>query len=162
QNPVNLGPQIFYSHLEGSRFITDENGKDWLYTIVRGSPGLLLGYDLTDYSLKVNLSLIQMEGAWDIAMSTDGWLYIAGPSGGRFARHKPGSQAIQDLGKPIASETYLWALAAGKNGEMFGTTYPNCRVFRYHPSTGFSDVGNGPIKQGESYVRSLAYHEETD
>lgn len=163
QNPLNLGPQVFYSQLEdGSRFITDENGKTWLYTILNGAQGRLLGYDLVDYSLKVNLPLVQMEGSWDIAMSTDGWLYIAGSSGGRLARHRLGSQTIQDLGRPIASETYLWALAAGKNGEIFGATYPNCRVFRYHPSTGFSDVGNGAIKEGENYVRSLVYHEETD
>jgi len=162
QSFINHGPQIFESHLEGSQFVKDENGNDWLYTVLRGSPGRLLGYDLSDNSLQVNLPLIQMEGSWDIVQSSDGWLYIAGPSGGRFARHKPGTQLIQDLGKPISTENYLFALAAGINGEIFGASYPGCRVFRYHPDDGFSDVGNGPIKTGESYARSLVYHHGSD
>lgn len=161
-NLVNLGTQVTDTHLEGSLFLKDETGKEWLYTVVRGTPGYLLGYDLTDNSLAVHLPLIAMDGAWDIAMSSDGWLYIAGSAGGRLAKHKPGTQLITDLGKPLASETYLFALAPGKNGEIFGATYPNCRVFRYHPNDGFTDVGNGPIKTGENYVHALAYYEPTD
>lgn len=159
---VNLGPQVKEKHLEGSLFLKDEKGKDWLYTVVRGSPGYLLGYDLVNYDLKVKLPLIKMDGAWDIGMSSDGWLYIAGSAGGRLARHRPGSQQIEDLGKPLISETYLFALASGKNGEIFGATYPGCRIFRYHPKDGFKDIGAGAIKAGEQYVHALAYHGKTD
>lgn len=159
---VNLGPQVTDKHLEGSIFLEDSKGKEWLYTVVRGNPGYLLGYDLADNSLVVNLPLIKMDGAWDIAVASDGWLYIAGSAGGRLAKHWPGTQEIIDLGKPLDSETYLFALAPGRDGEIFGATFPNCKVFRYHPSVGFSDVGKGPIKKGEQYVHALAYHESTD
>ncbi len=159
---INLGTQVSETWLEGSTFADDDAGNKWIYTVLRGKPGYLLGINLTTNTLDVNLPLEKMDGAWDINVSSDGWIYIAGSAGGRLARHRPGSQQIEDLGKPLTSETYLFAVVAGKNGEMFGATYPGCRVFRYHPSEGFSDVGSGPIVPGENYVHGLAYHAGTD
>src|SRR5690606_6232205 len=70
-------------------------------------------------------------------------------------------QQVEDLGQALKGEIYLWEIVAGKDGEIFGTTYPGCRVFRYHPNDGFSDVGNGPLVTGQDYVRCIAYHEKT-
>lgn len=159
---VNLGTQVTEAWIEGSTFATDSAGNPWLYTVLRGKPGYLAGVNLTTEKVEVYLPLDRMDGAWDINMSTDGWLYIAGSAGGRLARHRPGSQTIMDLGKPMERETYLFAIVPGKNGEMFGASYPGCRVFRYHEDNGFSDVGAGPIVQGENYVHGIAYHPGTD
>ncbi len=159
---VNLGTQVTVAHIEGSTFADDSAGNPWLYTVLRGRPGYLVGVNLTTEKVEVYLPLDRMDGAWDINMSTDGWLYVAGSAGGRLARHRPGSQTITDLGKPLEAETYLFAVVSGKNGEMFGATYPGCRVFRYHPDDGFSDVGGGPIVEGEDYVHGIAYHAATD
>ncbi|MGF1926204.1 MAG: hypothetical protein ACQUHE_18670, partial [Bacteroidia bacterium] len=82
-------------------------------------------------------------------------------AGGNLFKHTPGTQKLEDLGVALAGETYLWNLTAGKDGEVFGATYPGCRVFSYHPKDGFSDVGQGPLVKGENYVRSLAYHKRT-
>jgi streptogramin lyase len=158
----NLGVQVAEKWLEGSVFTEDDDGNEWVYTVLRGKPGYLLGYNLTKSSLQVNLPLERMDGAWDITVSSDGWLYIAGSAGGRLAKHRPGSQKVEDLGKPLSSETYLFAVTPGKNGEIFGATYPGCRIFRYHPSDGFKDVCNGPIVPSENYVHGIAYHEKTN
>ena len=61
----------------------------------------------------------------------------------------------------MEGENYLWNLTAGVDGEVFGATYPGCRVFRYHPKDGFSDVGKGSLVEKENYVRSLAYYPKT-
>ncbi|SKB91324.1 hypothetical protein SAMN05660841_03039 [Sphingobacterium nematocida] len=157
----NLGAQITANMIQGSVFLHDVGGKSYAYTVVRGEPAHLLGYDLSSKELILDHPLQHADGAWDLAFTTDGYLYIPGASGILF-RHRPGTHIVENLGQALAGETYVWNLAAGKDGEVFGATYPGCRVFRYHPIDGFSDVGKGPIVQSENYVRSLAYHQDTD
>lgn len=157
----NLGTQLTANMIQGSLFLHDVAGKDYVYTVVRGEPAYLLGYDLITKKLLVNQPLPNTDGAWDLAFTDDGYLYIPGASGILF-RHRPGTQIVENLGQALPGETYVWNLAVGKDGEVFGATYPGCRVFRYHPREGFSDVGNGPIVASENYVRSLAYHKNTD
>ena len=55
----------------------------------------------------------------------------------------------------------MWDVAAGADGEVFGATYPGCRVVRYRPGEGFSDVGRGPLVKDENYVRTVAYDAAT-
>lgn len=157
---TNLGPQIRASVIQGSIFLQDKSGRDLVYTVVRGNPAHLLGYTLENQEMILERELPGTDGAWDLAVSSDGWLYIPGAKG-RLYKHFPGTDQLEDLGVVLPEQTTVWNLAAGKNGEMFGATYPGCRVFRYHPKDGFSDVGKGPLIEGENYVRSLAFYEKT-
>lgn len=158
---VNLGPQITLNTVQGSAFVNGQDGKSYLYTVARGTVAHLMGVDLTTNKVVVDLPLAESAGSWDIEVTTDGVLYIC-TSEGFLYKHVPGTQNVENLGKALAGESYLWDLAAGKNGEVFGATYPGAKVFRYHPSEGFSDVGKGALVSGENYVRSLVYHAETD
>lgn len=142
--------------IQGSIFLKDAKGNLLLYTVVRGEPAHLLAFNVKTKSLILDLPLPKTDGAWDLAQATDGMLYIPG-AGGKLFSHKPGTKTIKDLGNARPNETYLWNLTAGKNGEVFGATYPGCRVFRYHPKDGFTDLANGPLVAGENYVRSLAF-----
>ncbi|MCE7056258.1 hypothetical protein LZF95_16365 [Algoriphagus sp. AGSA1] len=157
----NHGPQLFASMIQGSAFLKDGNGRELIYTVVRGEPAHLLGYDVETKDLLVDLPLGEADGAWDMAQTSDGTLYIPGADGTMFS-HKPGSAEVIDLGVALEGETYLWNLTAGKDAEVFGATYPGCRVFRYHPADGFSDVGKGPLVENENYVRSIAYYHKTE
>lgn len=157
---TNHGSQLFASMIQGSVFAKDQNGNDLVYTVVRGEPAHLLGYDVKTKQLILDQTLPKADGAWDLAQSSDGTLYAPGANGSLFA-HIPGTQEVRDLGVVLEGETYLWNLTAGENGEVFGATYPGCRVFRYHPEEGFSDVGKGALAEGENYVRSLAYYPKT-
>ena len=158
---TNLGPQIKASVIQGSIFLQDKTGRDLVYTVVRGNPAHLLGYTVDNQELILDQELPGTDGAWDMAVSTDGWLYVPGAKG-RLYRHFPGTDRVEDLGIVLPGQTTVWNLAAGKNGEMFGATYPGCRVFRFHSKNGFTDVGKGPLVDGENYVRSLAYYEKTE
>lgn len=160
-NPINLGPQLFQSSLNGSTFMTDKSGKVWLYTIQTGTPSKLLGYDQKTGKLETNLNLPGVTGSWAITGSTDGILYIASNQGIIY-KHEPGTNKATSLGKAWATESYTWDIVAGKNGEVFIATYPGCRVMRYHPNDGFKDIGNGPLISSENYVRGLAYYAEND
>lgn len=158
----NLGPQIRETVIQGSAFAQNELGEELVYTVVRGEPAHLLGFDLKTNKLVTDLPIEKTDGSWDITVSSDGWIYIAGSSGGYFYKHKPGSTVVENLGKVLSTENYLWDLATGKNGEIFGASYPGCKVFRYHPKDGFTDVGKGPLVAGENYVRSLVYHSKSN
>lgn len=157
---VNHGPQLTATMIQGSIFVNDEKGAELVYTVARGEPAQLLGYSVKTKKLVFQKALPKSDGAWDMAQASDGNLYVPGAAGNLF-KHKPGTQKLEDLGVALTGQTYLWNLVAGKDGEVFGATYPGCRVFRYHPKDGFSDVGKGPLVQGENYVRSLAYHKST-
>ncbi|GAA0878590.1 hypothetical protein GCM10009119_15580 [Algoriphagus jejuensis] len=146
--------------IQGSVFAKDKNGNDLVYTVVRGEPAHLLGYDIKTKELILDRALPKADGAWDLAQSSDGTLYAPGANGSLFA-HTPGTQEVTDLGVALEGETYLWSLTPGEAGEVFGATYPGCRVFRYHPKDGFSDVGRGALVEKENYVRSLAFYPKT-
>lgn len=153
---VNHGPQLTATMIQGSIFLKDAKGNLLLYTVVRGEPAHLLAFNVKTKALVLDVPLPKSDGAWDLAQSTDGTLYVPG-AGGKLFSHKPGTKTITDLGNALPNETYLWNLTAGKNGEVFGATYPGCRLFRYHPKDGFTDLANGPLVAGENYVRSLAF-----
>ncbi|MCC5938083.1 MAG: hypothetical protein JJU34_12445 [Lunatimonas sp.] len=157
---TNHGPQLFASMIQGSVFAEASDKRLLVYTVVRGEPAHLLGYDVQTGQLVLDQPLPEADGAWDLAQATDGTLYAPGANGSLFA-HVPGSHEVTDLGIALEGETYLWNLTAGKNGEVFGATYPGCRVFRYHPDDGFSDVARGPLVENENYVRSLAFYPKT-
>ncbi len=157
---VNLGPQITMTTVQSAVFLKDGKGNDLLYTVVRGLPAHLAGYDLKTNNLVADIPLDKMDGAWGTAVSTDGTFY-AGGGGGHLYRYTPGASAAQDLGLPLGTETYIWDLIPGEDGEIFGASYPGCRVFRYHPKDGFTDVGKGPIVPGENYVHGIAFNKET-
>jgi hypothetical protein len=157
---TNLGPQIKSAMIQGSIFIQDREGKALIYTVVRGNPAHLVAFKAENQELILDQPLPGTDGAWDMELASDGWLYIPGAKGTLY-KHFPGTTTVENLGIVLPGETTVWNLAAGKNGEIFGATYPGCRVFRYHPKDGFSDVAKGPLIQGENYVRSLVFYGKT-
>lgn len=167
QNPVmiskdsykvsSLGPQLANVALQGSIFAEDPDGRLLIYTVTRGTPAHLVAFDVSTQQLIVDIPLPQVDGSWDLEVSSTGTVYIAGGAGGHLYKHEPGSGAAENLGKVLGTENYIWDLAAGENGEIYGATYPNCKVFRYHPDEGYTDFGKGALVQDENYVRGLAY-----
>ncbi|MDX6281499.1 MAG: hypothetical protein QOH03_2570, partial [Kribbellaceae bacterium] len=72
-------------------------------------------------------------------------------------RWRPGSgDTIEDLGRPIASETYVWRITTDAQGNVYGGTYPNGKVFRYDATTG-AVRDYGQVIPGQPYVKSIDY-----
>lgn len=153
---TNLGPQVTMTTIQSAAFLTDKTGTDIVYTVVRGKPAHLIGFDLKTNKLVTDLPLDNMDGAWGATVASDGSFY-AGGGGGHLYRYVPGSPAAEDLGKALGTETYIWDLAAGEDGTIYGASYPGCRIFSYHPEKGFTDVSKGPLVEKENYARSVVY-----
>lgn len=158
---TNLGSVLHDVVLQGSVFVKFK-GKDLLYTVVRGTPAHLLGYDVSSSKLLVDIPLEKTDGSWDLEVNSQGDVFIAGGSGGFFYKHTPGTSTVENIGKVLGTENYIWDLSAGANTEIYGGSYPNCKVFKYDSSDGFVDVVGGPLVEGENYVRSLVYHSESN
>lgn len=157
---INLGPQLTATTIQGSAFVRDVSGRELVYTAVFGEPAHLLAYDvqtgenIADFPMPGNIS------AREITVSSDNKVYACSADGDLF-RVTPGAASLEDLGQALPSDSFIWDVCAGANGEIFGGTYPGCRVFRYSPKSGFSDAGRGPLVPGEDYVRCVAYDDET-
>lgn len=151
----NIGSQIHSTTLQGSAFVT-EKGKSYLYTVVRGSPAHLVGVDLSTNKTVVDLVLAKTDGSWGITKSTDGFIYVS-TAKGTILKHRPGTADIENLGIALKGETVIWDVVAGRDGEIYGGTYPGCKVFRYHPKDGFKEISDGPVLEGQQYARYLAY-----
>ena len=139
---MNLGPQVTATTIQGSAFFRDESGRDLIYTVERGEPAHLLGYEVKTLRKILDAPMPGNDGAWEATVSSDGWVYTAGGHGHMF-RHKPGTETVEDLGQVLPGETVVWDVEPGADGEVFGATYPGCRVVRYREKDGFSDVGRG-------------------
>ena len=69
---TNHGSQLFASMIQGSVFAKGPNGRALVYTVVRGEPAHLLGYDVETRELLIDQALPKADGAWDLAQSSDG------------------------------------------------------------------------------------------
>lgn len=157
---VNHGPQVFAAAIQGSHFIKDKSNKEYVFTVVRGVPARLVGYELSSQKLIVNSELHGTDGAWDMEVSSDNVIYISG--NGKMYSYSLGDKEAKDLGVVLPNQKVVWDLVAGKDGKIYGGTYPGCQVFEYDPKTGFRDVGMGTVQQGEDYVRSVVFDTKTN
>lgn len=157
---INHGPQVFAAAIQGSHFIQDTKGDDYIFTVVRGLPAKLVGYHLKTNKMVLNSPLPGTDGSWDMEVSSDNTIYVSG--NGKIYSYRLGDKDIRDLGFVLPDQKVVWDLVAGRNGKVYGGTYPGGQVFEYDPKSGFKDVGAGAIQEGEDYVRSIAYDPKTD
>jgi hypothetical protein len=153
----DLGVQITSMTLQGTTFAKDPAGRDLVCTVIRGEPAKLLVFDIKSGALLHRLALEGAHGAWNATTASDGSVYVGTDDLGKLFRWIPGQSTINDLGQIAKDQTFVWDVAPGADGEVFCGTYPGCRVIRYHPKDGFSDVGKGAVAPGEDYVRALTY-----
>lgn len=157
---INLGPQLTATTIQGSAFVRDASGRELVYTAVFGETAHLLAYDVQTGENVADLPMPGNISARAITVSSDNKVYVSSADGDLF-RITPGAASLQDLGNALPAESFIWDVCSGADGEIFGGTFPGCRVFRYSPKNGFSDAGRGPLVPGEEYVRCMAYDDET-
>lgn len=99
----------------------------------------------------------QGPGAWALIAGPDGKTYLGTWDGALILRLDPEKpeRGLEVVGKPSASEDYLWQFDTGKDGRLYACTYPNAKLVRFDPRTGaMEDLGR--MHPTEMYARSLA------
>jgi sugar lactone lactonase YvrE len=81
-------------------------------------------------------------GARNLAVAPNGDVYFGTLPRAHFMRLDWATHRMVDLGRPSASEEYIWDTTFGPDGNLYGVTYPQCRLVRYDPATGkLADLG---------------------
>ncbi|HZQ43602.1 MAG TPA: hypothetical protein VFA99_10135 [Acidobacteriaceae bacterium] len=74
-------------------------------------------------------------GARNLAVAPNGDVYFGTLPHAHFMRLDSATRRIVDLGRPSASEEYIWDTTFGPDSKLYGVTYPQCRLVRYDPAT---------------------------
>lgn len=96
-------------------------------------------------------------GAWALIAGPDGKIYLGTWDGGLILRFDPrhAEKGIEVVGKPSATESYLWQYDIGKDGKLYACTYPQAKLVSFNPETGdMEDLGR--MHPTEMYARSVA------
>ena len=99
----------------------------------------------------------QGPGAWALIAGPDGNIYLGTWDGALILRFDPKQpdKGIEVVGKPSATEDYLWQYDTGKDGKLYASTYPQAKLVSFDPKTGvMEDLGR--MHPTEMYARSLA------
>lgn len=91
-------------------------------------------------------------GARNLVAGPDGNLYLGTLPTAHFLKLDRRLGKLIDLGRPSATEEYIWDIAFGSDQRLYGVTYPNCKLVRYDPSSGrLEDLGR--LDATEQYAR---------
>ena len=101
-------------------------------------------------------------GAWGFIVGPDNKIYLGtheGPDPGDSGQilvfdPKQPEKNIQVVGRPSPTETYIWMYTLGRDGKLYGCTYPNAKLVSYDPKTGeLADLG--VMDETQKYTRSI-------
>jgi hypothetical protein len=97
------------------------------------------------------------EGAWAMTIGPSNCVYLGTWEDGSLLRFDPKQpeKGIVSLGKPSPSQTYIWELVCGRDGRLYGCTYPSAKLVRYDPATGKGE-DLGRLDPREMYSRWIA------
>ncbi|MBD1380483.1 WD40 repeat domain-containing protein [Metabacillus arenae] len=152
ESTEKLGTPHYNIGILSSAYGKGPNGKEVIYATANGDPAILNIIDPVSGKKVAVHSLNGASSAWGMVIDPDGNVYIAG--GTNLYRYSPSTNSVENLGKPISSETALWHIQTDKKGRIYGGTYPNGKVFMYDPKTNqFKDYGQMVENQG--YTRSI-------
>jgi hypothetical protein len=152
----SLGSPLKDVLLIGGTVAPGPDGRPVLWSASTGEPARLNAVDPATGRTLLSQPLDGSPGAYAVVAAPDGTIYVGAYDSGRLYRRPPGpDSAVEDLGRPLPSEDYIWRLAVDDEGRVFGGTYTGGRVFGYDPSTG--EVRDyGQAVPGIRYVRSIA------
>lgn len=158
--PTDLGSPLTNISIQHC-VVGTEGGEPTAYYTVAGKPALFHVVRLNDNRLLGTYELPHAARSWNHVIASDGSVYIAGVALGSSAhvyRYLPEEQKVVDLGPGVKGHKFIWALAAGDDGRVYGGTWEGGHVFEYNPATDeIRDLGR--VDPTEDYVRSIAWHD---
>lgn len=132
-----------------------EDGKNVMYTTVKGIPPMFHVVDLDDYRVIRSLPLEGGGEVWNHEIAPDGTVYIT--SAGQLWAYSPVTKDVKKV-YTHPTESVFWCLAIDEAGAVYIGAGPGGRVLKYDPATKESrDYGIMVDGAGQQYVRSIDY-----
>ncbi len=158
----DLGPQIRKATIMRGAIGADGAGRPVIYSVVAGAPSILTIIDVATERVVKSMPLPDTSGAWSVTVASDGSVYLGAYNLGLLYRYIPAADELVSLGHPLPTkDSVLYPMAPGKDGIMYGSTYPTADLYEYNPTTNqFKNYGTMSTKtSGERWTRVVVYDE---
>ena len=130
------------------------SGRAKLATVVSGSPAEFQVVDIERGTVERRFPLGAMKISWAQTTGPDSAVYVGG-NDGHLWRWAFGATTITDLGRVTSKATQVFDLEPGKDGKVWGVSYPASELWNYSPATKtISSLGT--VSAGHAYARTLA------
>jgi outer membrane protein assembly factor BamB len=153
-----LGIPVRKGGLMGCILGPDGRGGEALYFNFNQLSGLLFLVQVNpDTGQARQFNAAKGPGAWAFIVGSDQKIYLGTWDGALILRFDPKQpdNGLEVVGKPSASEDYLWQFDNARDGALYACTYPNAKLVRFDPqSGGMQDLGR--MHPTEMYARSVA------
>lgn len=93
-------------------------------------------------------------GAWAMAVSPQGNLYLGTFHQGHVLKLDVQAGALTDLGQAVKGDGFIWSYAVGTDGLIYGGTSSNAHLFTIDPATDLI-IDLGRVDAAECYLRTL-------
>lgn len=150
----HLGTPVHTVAVAAAGYDPDGTDHPKLYAVSSGKTATLYVIDIKTGRVVQRAELEGTTHTWGVTVAPTGAVYMSS-SQGYMHRWLPGTDKTENLGRPIAGESFIWRLACDEQGRIYGGTYDGGKVFRYDPDTGrFRDYGR--MIDSEKYARCIA------
>ncbi len=109
-------------------------GRAKLVSAVSGSPAEFQVVDIESGTVERRLPLGTMKISWALTTGPDNAVYVGG-NDGHLWRWELGASSITDLGRVTSKATTVFDLEPGKDGRVWGVSYPASELWNYSPDT---------------------------
>src|SRR4030043_1358431 len=76
-------------------------------------------------------------GSWGFTIDDEKRIYLGSYYSGHLLRFDPQTEKWEDLGQPAGeSESFICKITTGRDGKIWGGTFPSAKLFSYDPKTG--------------------------
>src|SRR5699024_5495449 len=96
-------------------------------------------------------------GGPTITVTADHKVYVGTYNAGHLYCWDPATDTMTDLGTPTQASTFPYGLSAAPAGTVHGGTFPDAKIWSYHPDRGFTDLGRVNDDPDVQYVKATAY-----
>jgi len=154
----SLGVPVRVGGLMGCIIGPDGRGSEALYFNFNQTGGKLFLVQVNpDTGEARQFNAPEGPGAWAFIAGPDERIYLGTWDGGLILRFDPKQpdKGIEVVGKPSASESYLWQYDVGEDGKLYACTYPQAKLVSFDPKSGaMEDLDR--MHPTEMYSRSVA------
>lgn len=144
--PVNLGKATLSGTTMGGAI-----GNGELYFVANGAPGTFYAVDAVTGHVNFSEQVPGTTETWAVTVGSDNKVYFSATANQSFWQYDPILKKITLIGNNLTND-FVWDLDASSDGLIYGSTYPNSKVFSYNIANG-SFINLGRMHEKEQYAR---------
>ncbi|GAA1034091.1 hypothetical protein GCM10009557_37810 [Virgisporangium ochraceum] len=153
QRLASLGVPLQDVLLIGGTVAPGPSGTPVLWSVSSGAPAHLNAVDPATGTAVARYDLPGAGGSYAIDAAHDGTIYVGATDDGRLFRWTR-TGGVVDLGRPLASEHFIWDVKVAADGTVFGGTFGGGKLFSRSPGGQVRDYGK--VHPTQAYGRAIA------